>query len=170
MAKKKPASGPQRTREHVIASQCHYYVEKFFIDKGHTVDHPKEDYGIDVLVNTFDTDGYAEGGNILLQLKASDNLRYSKDGLYVSFPVETKHYEFWMKQTMPVFLIVYDAQKVKAYWLYVQAYFKSRKKPKKNVATITVHVPVAHQFMEATVDYMQDRKAAITEGKVEHEE
>ena len=31
---------PQRTQEHIIASQSHNYIEKFFIDKGHTVDRP----------------------------------------------------------------------------------------------------------------------------------
>jgi hypothetical protein len=37
VAKRKPAPAPRRTREHVIAAQSHNYVEKFFIDKGHTV-------------------------------------------------------------------------------------------------------------------------------------
>jgi hypothetical protein len=44
---------PRRTREHVIASQSHNYIEKFFIDKGHTVARPPDDYGTDVMVNTF---------------------------------------------------------------------------------------------------------------------
>ena len=55
-------------------------MEKFFIDKGHTVDFVA-DYGTDGVVNTFDENGFAEGGDIRLQLKASDNLRYSKDDI-----------------------------------------------------------------------------------------
>ena len=55
---------PRRTREHIIASQSHNYVEKFFIDKGHIVNRPAEDYGIDLVVNTFDGNGYIEPGSI----------------------------------------------------------------------------------------------------------
>jgi hypothetical protein len=157
-------------RSAVIAAQSHYYVEKYFIDKGHTVDHPKEDYGIDMMVNTFDGGGYAEGGNILFQLKASDGLKYSKDGTYISFKVEMKHYEYWMKQTMPVFLVLYDAKEVRAYWLYVQAYFKKARKPKKNAASFTVRVPIKQRFTKRTVDYVQERKAVISGGKVDHED
>jgi hypothetical protein len=45
------ASRPRRTREHVIASQSVNYLEKFFIDKGHMVDRPAEDYGFDLIVS-----------------------------------------------------------------------------------------------------------------------
>jgi hypothetical protein len=170
VAKKKAASRPRRTREHIIASQSHNHLEKFFIDKGHTVDRPTEDYGIDLFVSTFDEDGYAEPGNILFQLKASDNLKYSDDGSFISFKVETKHYDYWMKQPMPVFLILYDAIKTKAYWLYVQEYSATTKKPKKNAETTTVRVPVANEFTAETVDYTRGKKAAILELEVEHEE
>ena len=53
---------PRRTREHINASKSHNYIEKFFVDKGHTVDRPGADYGYDVLVNTYDAEGYAESG------------------------------------------------------------------------------------------------------------
>jgi hypothetical protein len=170
VAKKKADPRPRRTREHIIASQSHNFIEKFFIDKGHTVDRPQEDYGIDLVVNTFDEEGYAEAGNLLFQLKASDNLKYSTDGSYISFKVEVKHYHYWMKQAMPVFLILYDAKAVKAYWLYVQPYFAAQKRPRKNAGTITVRVPVANELTEQTVDYMRERKEALLEVEVEHEQ
>ena len=171
MAKKKGASGPRRTREHIIAAQSHNYVEKFFIDKGHTVDRPSEDYGIDLYANTFDGDGYPEAGSIPLQLKASDRLRYSTDRSYISYSVEVKHYEYWMKQTMPVFLVLYDAKDRRAYWLYVQTYFARRKVPvMASGATITVRVPTANELTESAVDYMQDRKARMLESEVAHED
>jgi hypothetical protein len=176
VAKKQPGSAPRRTREHIIASQSHNYVEKFFIDKGHTVDRPT-DYGVDVLVNTFDGEGYAESGDIRLQLKASDTFKYSSDGSYISFTIEVRHYRHWMKEPMPVFLILYDAKKIKAFWLYIQEYFGSGagKKPNKKAKkakSITVRVPVMNEFTEQTVDYMRARKAAILrqiEGQVQHD-
>ena len=171
MAKKKSPSAPRRTREHIIAAQSHNYVEKFFIDKGHTVDRPANDYGTDVLVNTFDEHGYAENGDIRIQLKASDTLDYSDDGAYISFKIETRHYHSWLKEPMPVFLILYDARKSKAYWLYVQAYFAdAAKRPKRKAKSVTVRVPVSNLFAERTVDYMRAKKAAILQVEIAHEE
>ncbi len=171
VASKHSGSGTRRTREHIIASQSRNFVEKFFIDKGHTVDFVT-DYGTDGVVNTFDENGYAEGGDIRLQLKASDNLHYSKDGTYVSFSIQAKHYHYWMKQPMPVFLLVYDARKIQAYWLYVQAYFKLHKveKPKRNSGSVTVHVPVQNMLNDQTVDYMRQKKAEVLEAEIKHED
>ena len=171
MVKKQIGSGTQRTREHIIASQSRNYVEKFFIDKGHTLDFVT-DYGTDGVVNTFDEHGYAEGGDIRLQLKASDNLLYSKDGTYIPFNIKVKHYHYWMKQPMPVFLVLYDAKRAQAFWLYVQAYFRSdkMKKPRKNSGIITVRVPVQNKFTEQTVDYMRQKKAEILDAEITHEE
>lgn len=165
-----PDLGPRRTREHVIASQSHNYVEKFFIDKGHTIDYVT-DYGTDAVVNTFDENGYAEGGDIRLQLKASDNLDYSADGEYISCSIDVSHYHYWMKQVYPVFLVLYDAQRVRAYWLYVQAYFASSggKRPRKNAQSITVRVPTKNRMTSRAVDYMRNVKARILEVDVEHQ-
>jgi Domain of unknown function (DUF4365) len=154
---------PQRTREHIIASQSHNYIEKFFIDKGHTVDRPGEDYGYDLIVNTFDGQGYAESGDIRIQLKASDNHNYSKNMAFISFRITRKHYELWMNELMPVFLVLYDAREKKAYWLYVQEHFRSDPslKPKGRVQTLTLRVPVANEFIEATVDSMRQCKSKV---------
>lgn len=170
MAKKKTASGTRRTREHIRASQSQNYIEKFFIDKGHTVDRPALDYGTDLLVNTFDENGYAEGGDIRIQLKSGDTLDYSKDGTFISYTIEAKHYHYWKAQRMPVFLVLYDAGETKAYWLYLQSYFSAGHKPSKNAKTMTVRVPVQNEFTEQTVDYMRERKNAIVAIEVKHED
>jgi len=171
--KRQEAPRPRRTREHIIASQSHNYIEKFFIDKGHTTDRPGQDYGFDLLVNTFDENGYAENGEILIQLKASDGFNHSADGTSISFTVSIKHYELWTRSPMPVFLVLFDARRASAYWLYVQDYFESDplRRPRSGAKTLTVRVPVANEFTPATVDYMRARKAAILaqiEGRLGH--
>lgn len=175
MARAKGGSGrPRRTREHIIASQSHNYIEKFFIDKGHTVDRPGEDYGYDMIVNTFDDLGYAESGEIRIQLKASDSQKYIRDKTFISFAIMRKHYELWINELMPVFLVLYDAREKKAYWLYVQEHFASDAslQPKAAAQTLTLRIPVVNQFTEATVDYMRQSKlkvlAQIT-GKIQHD-
>jgi Domain of unknown function (DUF4365) len=165
---------PRRTREHVIASQSHNYVEKFIIDKGHTVERPT-DYGVDIFMKTFDEEGYAENGDISLQLKASDNLSYSKDGSFIAFEIEVKHYQYWKEQPMPVFLILYDAGAKRAYWLYVQEYLSagSGKRPHKKAKSMTFRVPVKNELTAGTIDYMRERKTAIMQqmrGHIRHEE
>lgn len=164
---------PQRTREHIIASQSYNYIEKFFIDKGHTVDRPREDYGYDLIVNTFDAQGYAENGDIRIQLKASDNHKYIKNRSCISFQITRKHYELWTNEVAPVFLVLYDAQHKKAYWLYVREYFESEpaRKPSPGTKTLALHVPVRNEFTTVTVDYIRDCKSKVmaqTAGKVKH--
>src|SRR5262249_23660813 len=110
VAKKKIGSQrPRRTKEHINASKSHNYIEKFFIDKGHTVERPGADYGYDVLVNTYDAHGYAESGEIRIQLKASDEFEYTAKASFISYKIAIKHYNLWTVEVMPVFLILYDA-------------------------------------------------------------
>ena len=172
MAKKK-ALQPRRTREHVIASQSYNYVEKFFIDKGHTVRQQIEDYGTDLVVVTFDEQGYAESGDIRIQVKASDGLKYSGDGTFIAFTIDVKHYELWTKELMPVFLVLYDARARKAFWLYVQEHFGAdpARRPKRGAKSVTVRVQVVNELTEGTVDYARQRKELILrqmEGRIQH--
>lgn len=83
-------------------------------------------YGIDVNLYTYNSsNGEIENGSIFIQLKASDNPRYLKDGKYVSFSLEKRDLESWLSEPFPVILVLYDASQDKAYWLYVQRYFES---------------------------------------------
>jgi hypothetical protein len=166
------ASRPRRTREHVIAAQSVNYLEKFFIDKGHTTSRPVDDYGFDMVVRTFDEEGYRENGDICIQ-KASDAPRYSKDGSYVAVEIDVRHYRTWMSEPMPVFLVLYDARAIRAYWLYVQSHFKedSGRRPKPGARSVVVRIPIANEFTPSTVDYAREKKALILDQfarEVEH--
>jgi hypothetical protein len=163
---------PRRTREHINASRSHNYIEKFFIDKGHTVDRPGADYGYDVLVNTYDEEGYAESGDIRIQLKASEEFEYVEKGSFISYKISIKHYNLWAAEVMPVFLVLYDATRHRASWVYIQEYFSDpTKRPRANAKSLKIRIPVDNVFTDATVDYARDRKAAILDslrGKITH--
>src|SRR5438270_12459245 len=105
----------QRTRKHVIASQSLNHVEKFVYDKGQTAERVESDYGYDLIVATYDQDGYVEAAYILLQLKATDKIRKIENNTYVSFTISINHYRLWVAEGYPVFLVVYDAIERKAY-------------------------------------------------------
>jgi len=153
----------QRTRKHVIASQSLNHVEKFVYDKGHSAERVESDYGYDLMVSTYDNEGYVEAGFILLQLKATDSIRKIENDTYVSFTISIKDYRLWMSEGYPVFLIVYDAIDRKAYWLYFQKYFSDDKTrdPKAKATTVTVRIPIANELSAATIDYMRAWKTTF---------
>jgi hypothetical protein len=64
----------RRTRQHVIAAQSVNYVERFIIDAGHTAQRWEADYGYDLVLTTYDEQGYVEPGSVRLQLKAGETL------------------------------------------------------------------------------------------------
>jgi hypothetical protein len=136
----------RRTREHVIADLSVNHVERHALLCGFTVERKVHDYGIDLELCTFSKRGDAEEGWVLLQLKASDrlNLRPNQDAF--PFRVERKDLVLWLAQPMPVILVVYDARRDAAYWLYVQSYFRRLKDFNVFAAgtKITVHVPTSN--------------------------
>jgi len=99
-------------------------VERFAYLAGYATSVPESDYGTDLNVYTFASDGQVENGYVSLQLKASDAPHYLADGEHVSFPVEEADLESWLDEPFPVILVVYDALQERAYWLYVQRYFE----------------------------------------------
>src|SRR6267378_4239654 len=131
----------QRTREHVIADQSVNHVERFIIDVGHTAQRIEKDYGYDLLLFTYDEQGYSEPDFLSLQLKAAESLT-AVDSDYV-FDLDIRDYNLWMLETMPVILILFDASRGRAYWLAVKNYFRedAARQPKKGAKTARVRVP-----------------------------
>ena len=131
----------QRTREHVIADQSVNLVERFIIDEGHTAQRLEKDYGYDLLLFTFDEQGYVEPGLVSLQLKAAEKLR-AVGGNYV-FDLDVRDYNLWVLEEFPVILILFDASRRRACWLDVQGYFHDApaRRPKKGAKRVRVRVP-----------------------------
>jgi hypothetical protein len=165
LAKMIPAQSPlkQRTRNHVIASLSANSIERFFLLKGHTVFKREQDYGVDLFVATHDVDGFVEPGYVYIQLKATDSPDLSADGGFYSFSISIKDYNAWNDEPMPVFLILYDTKREKAYWHYVQAYFGSTpsRRPRKGAASVTVRLPVGNLFDDETVEYVRLKKQSV---------
>jgi hypothetical protein len=151
----------RRTREHVIASQSVNYVERFIIDEGHVAERVDSDYGYDLLVFTFDEDGYFEPGMVRLQLKASETLTMS--GMDYLFDLDVRDYNLWMIEPMPVFLVLFDASRRRAFWADVQHYFAedASRRPRRGAKTVRVRVPVRQALNRRAVARMRAAKQAI---------
>jgi hypothetical protein len=141
----------KRTREHVIADQSLVHIQQFIANAGFTSEAVTKDYGYDVTVNTFDGDGFIEGGSILIQLKASEALTPHADGLHFAFDLDMRDYDLWTEEPNPVFLILYEASSHRAYWLFVQPYLKGpgAPKPRAHAKTVRIKVPKVNKVRTA---------------------
>ena len=116
----------RRTRNHIIADLSANYVERFALLCGYTVERVLHDYGVDLLLYTYNDEGEVENDTVKIQLKATDQLSILQDGETIAFSVSRSDLDYWLGEWQPVILIVYDAQAEAAYWLYIQAYFEAQ--------------------------------------------
>jgi hypothetical protein len=131
----------QRTRQHVIADLSIHYVERFILEEGHTAHRLSSDYGYDLLMRTFDTQGYAEPDSVYFQFKAMEKL--DQRGADFVFDLDMRDYNLWVREKMPVILILFDATRRRAFWLAIQNYFATdiSRRPTKGTKTVRVRVP-----------------------------
>jgi len=130
----------------MIADLSVNHVERQALLCGYTIERIAHDYGIDLELFTFNKKGEMEAGTILLQVKASDRLRLRLDHPDIPFRIERSDLSLWLAQPTPMILILYDAAKTVAYWLYIQSYFRSLEDFNLFAAgkTITVYLPTAN--------------------------
>jgi hypothetical protein len=158
MARKIFGPRKQRTREHVIADLSVHHVEGFILEEGHTPYRLTPDYGYDLVLFTYDEQGYLEPGSCYIQLKAAETLQ-AVGSEYV-FDLDIRDYNLWLLEEMPVILILYDASRRQAYWLSVQGYFSEdvARQPKKGAKTVRVRVPRRQVVNRRAITKMRDLK------------
>jgi hypothetical protein len=168
MAKKIPTPRKRRTREHIIADLSVNYVERQVLLCGYTMERIIHDYGMDLILFTYNDNGEVEVGEIFFQLKATEKLKILADGKTFAFRIESADLRYWLRHPMPVILVVYDAIKDKAYWLYVQAYCRKHgigtNTTKKDV---TFQLSLANRLTPKAVKKMSDFKIKIS-NKIEN--
>jgi Domain of unknown function (DUF4365) len=153
-------SGPRkrRTRAHVIADQSVNHTERFIIDEGHTTQRLEKDYGYDLILFTFNEQGYAEPGLVWLQLKAAESLQ-AVGSDYV-FDLDIRDYNLWILEEFPVILILFDASRRRAFWLDIQSYIRENgnRRPKKGAKTVRVRIPRRQIVNRRGIARMRDLK------------
>lgn len=153
----------RRTREHVIACMSTNHVEQHIYDVGYTAERVENDYGYDLILFTYDNQGYVEQGCIFIQLKASEHLHSNPPNGEYKYRISIEDYNLWQNEPMPVFLILYDAEKRKGFWLYVQAFFEEdqKRRPRKNAQSIQVNIPVINRINRRTIKLMRKSKEIV---------
>jgi hypothetical protein len=133
-------------------------VERFIIDAGHTAQRFERDYGYDLLMFTYDEDGYLEPGSIYIQLKAAEIL--SRTGSGYVFDIDIRDYNLWMLERLPVILVLFEASRRRAYWLHVQTFFREdpARRPKTGARTVRVRVPIQNLMNRRAIAQMRSLK------------
>ena len=136
-----PGARKRRTRQHVIADLGVHHVERFILEAGHTAQRLGSDYGYDLLMSTFDEQGYVEPGSVYFQFKAMEALKVV--GTDYVYDLDVRDHNLWVKEKMPVILVLFDASRRQAYWLAVQQYFGADvvRRPKIGARSVRIHVP-----------------------------
>lgn len=160
---RQPPRLKRRMREHVIADQSINRVERFIIDEGYVVLRTVSDYGVDLVMWTFDLEGYVEVGSVSLQVKASEALRVA-GGFYV-YDLDIRDYNLWKDEVMPICLVLYDAGKQRAYWLELRELFRDPawRGPRTGARTVRIQVPMSQQFNRRAVARLRLLKNRVCE-------
>jgi Domain of unknown function (DUF4365) len=138
----------QRTREHVLEDLSINHVEKIALGCGYAVDRLWHDYGLDLVLFTFNDQGYLENGIIWMQLKATDRLKRSRNGM-ILIRLDRRDVLAWISERFPVILVMYDAVADLACWLSIQTYFAGAGAfARLRGETITVSIPTANALNE----------------------
>jgi hypothetical protein len=97
-------------------------------------------------------------GSALLQLKASESLQLS--GTDYVFQLDIRDYNLWMMERMPVFLVLFDAGRRRAYWLHIQGYFQTDpvRRPNSRVRSVRVRVPMRQVINQRAIARMREIK------------
>jgi hypothetical protein len=157
----------RRTRQHVIADLSVHHVEGFILEEGYTAQRLGSDYGYDLIVWTFDEQGYAEPGAIYFQFKAMDRL--DEQGTDYVYDLDIRDYNLWMREESPVILILFDATRRRAFWLPVQGYFREdvARRPKKGAKTVRVRLSRRHVVNRRAITAMRGLKREVQDREKE---
>jgi hypothetical protein len=153
-----------RPRSRVIADMSVNFLERQVLRRGHRLIRiPKEsDDGTDAIMRTHHPETTeVETGQIDFQLKATDNLR-TDDGTSIPCIVEMAHLHFWYHQLFhPFILVLYDAQKHRAFWLDVRALENESLRitlriPERNKLTVTAVDRFRTLLLDRTKDFASE--------------
>jgi hypothetical protein len=162
-----------RPRGHVIADLSANHVERAALLCGYSVQRIQADYGIDLLVYTYDAEGYAESGMIPFQLKATDNLQVLTDADTIPVKIDQRDLNLWQKEIYPFILVMYDAGENVAYWTHIQTFLKENPDLDPTQASQTVHLSKRNILNELAMrQFAIYKKERITnyQGELRHDQ
>lgn len=152
----------RRTRQHIIEDLGFNYIERQVLLAGYTLTQVSKDYGYDFLMTTYNGNGEVDNGLIFGQLKSTDHIKITQKG--IQFSLSKRDLELWLLESSLMILVLYDAQKEKAYYLILKDYFKANKLLLQNINKfIQVNITLEKIFDSKSIKQLR----YIKEGKHE---
>ena len=107
-------------------------------------------------------------GAIQIQLKSTDNLKYSEAKKAILFDLDERDLELWLDSEVPFIFVLYDALNEIAYWVDLQDYFdKNRDALKKINKFVRIYIPSDNVLTHKTVQEFRQIKN-LKHGKNRH--
>jgi hypothetical protein len=102
----------------------------------------------------FSDDGLVENGEIRFQIKATDHLRVIDNGRSVSVVIEVRDLMLWGLELYPFILVVFDAQRERAFWLHIQDYIQ-RAAIDDSRDRVTLRIPFRQKIGVRSIDHFR---------------
>ncbi len=134
----------RRTRAHIIADLSVNHVEKRILQCGWIVQRYRPDYGLDLMMRTFNRRGEIENGDVRLQIKATDSIKIMAGRKTIAVRVEWRDMVYWLNEPMPVILVIYDAKTDQAWWIHLNEAVRAAGLAAPTTATLTLRIPLAN--------------------------
>ena len=101
---------PNRTNEHRVETESTNVVRELIVNEAIFRELSEKDYGIDGVVEFFNSDGSLSGDEILVQIKGSRNVS-AKKGAVRTHSIKTKTVKYWVQKKQAVFILFVDVSK-----------------------------------------------------------
>jgi len=113
---------------------------------------PEPEYGTDALMLHFSPDSREiENGWVEFQVKATDAVRIVEGGKSIALTVEMAHARYWYWEVAhPFILVVYDAQRHRAFWMDIQSHLDEH--AIEDSETLTVRIPTRNALTVNAID------------------
>ncbi len=111
-----------------------------------------DDYGLDFLINITKEENVIEY-SFFVQLKGSKSLNY-KDSFF-NFVMKTKHLQYYVKNPIPILLIIFDVNTQTGYWINIQKYIRDVLNIQDPIwikqKTKTIKIPFSNKLTDLTI-------------------
>jgi hypothetical protein len=143
----------RRTRQHQIEDLSYNFVEKQVLEAFCTMQRfYQRDYGYDAIVHTFKDTGEMENGDFLIQVKATERVRYSRKHKGYELTLEKRDLELWLNEKSPVIVVLFESSTNRGFFINLQTYFEENRLILRHIGKYKqVFVPTKNAFVPSAV-------------------
>jgi uncharacterized protein DUF4365 len=91
---------------------------------------------------------------------------------HIYFRISKRDVDLWQDEIVPVYLVVFDSRRIKAYWIYLQKYFQQKGIRARSLKTETMTIKLETSKIvdeKAIRTWRSDKAAVLTNiGQVTH--